>query len=348
MDISCDEVRGFINQHMMTVLAPIGMGTWQLDQIQVWVDGFFTKSTEEVTQDIVTSQLWSMVGVNPILTQQITQQLWKSWVDINELLKKTTQSWQSPEQLTAQLNTLLQSNGKSLQIKTPDPSTLASNNPIAKKLQDRVKNKWLLSTTVSDKQELDNKICNVVFDQIKTRSTLPWFTLSILLSLIFFFYPLIRLFLFFYAGILSVVYMILKQTWFISIIPEEKIVSTWVVWDGYQWNTLLSTLAFESKTDIKKVKKWSPADIAQHATPPKQPAKSTWSNNINDLLGWLEEQWWWSWWSDEHHIITPNWPQDNDPQDIPTAAKTSNSPHIELGAFGWNFDKKPRRKNDID
>jgi hypothetical protein len=107
---------------------------------------------------------------------------------------------------------MLQSNpNNTLEIKTPNPSTLASKNSIAEKLQQRAKNKQLITATVEDKQELDNKICNVVFDQIKTWSTLPGFALSILISLIFFFYPLIRLFAYFYAGFLSLVYMFLKN-----------------------------------------------------------------------------------------------------------------------------------------
>lgn len=370
IDVTCDEVRGFINQHMAAVLTPIWITTWQMDNIQIRVDWFFTKSTDEVIQEQVTNQISAQLGWiaggNDVAAQlggtsiaditamlknapQWAQQFWwKSALEIAELLKKSTQWWQWAEQANTQLAALVKSSANTLQIKTPDPSTLASNNPIAKKLQDRAKNKALLSAAMWDKQELDDKICNVVFDQIKTRSTLPWFTLSILISLIFFFYPLIRLFAFFYAWFLSVVYMLLRQMWFITVVPEEKIVDTWVVWDGYTWNTILSTLAFQSKVALQVAKKWSPAQIAQNATPPMQPTKSTGSSDINDVLGSFEPQWWGAWWNDDSHIITANSPQDTDTVDLPPPQKKNESPHIDFGDFGWNFDKKPQRKNNRD
>jgi hypothetical protein len=57
----------------------------------------------------------------------------------------------------------------------------------------------LVSKPLGDKQDLDGKICNVVFDQIKAWSTKPGFQISIILTLVFFFYPLARLFVYIFA-----------------------------------------------------------------------------------------------------------------------------------------------------
>ena len=352
IDVNCDEVRGFINQHMAVVLAPIWITTWQMDNIQLRVDWFFTKSTDEVIQEQVTNQISTQLGwiaSGNDATALVRQQLGgTSIADIAALLKNSPQWWQVSDDMAAQIATMLKSNANVLTIKTPDPSTLASNNPFAKRLQERAKNKLLISGTVGDKQELDNKICNVVFDQIKTRSTLPWFTLSILISLIFFFYPLIRLFTYFYAGFISLVYMLLRKMWFISVVPEEKIVDTRVVWNGYTWNTILSTLAVKSKIASQIAKKQSPAQIAQNATPPMQPTKSTWPNNIDAVFEWFDLQWWGSWWNNPNHIITANSRQDKDTINLPPSSKQDIAPRINFGNFGWNFDKPPQRKNNLD
>ena len=303
----------------------------------------------------ITQQLWSSTSINDISAllknppQWVAPLWWASALEIAELLKKSEQSWVTSEQISAQIATLLKAGNtntttpNTLQITPPDPSTLASNNPIAKKLQERAKSKSLAVAVVADKQELDDKICNVVFDQIKTRSSMPWFTLSILVSLIFFFYPLIRLFAYFYAGFLSVIYMLLRQMWFISVVPEEKIVDTWVVWDWYQWSTILSTLAFESKVALQAKKQSSAQIAAQHATPPTPSRSQKSSSNINDVLGWL---WGWDWWND-NHIVTANSPQDTNTWDIPPPPKKNDAPHIEFWDFGWNFDKK-RERNPLD
>lgn len=347
IDVTCDQVHWFINQHLANVLAPLHIDEIKMWNVQTRVDAFFTKSTDQVIQEQVTNQisdqLWWDTWWN--MSSMISKQLgWKSVDEITAMIKSSMWWWELSWKSVEQIQQLLKQNPNILNIKSPDTSTLASNNPIAKKLQDRLKNKQFISATVEDKQELDNKICNVVFDQIKLRSVLPWFTFSILLTLILFFYPLIRLATIVYAAVLTVVYTILKKTWFISVVPEEKIVETWVVWDWYQGSTILSAIANMPRkptpTPQAPVKdNRSPVQKGADALPPTMSASSQWWN-INDMLG---NMWWWEWWNDEDHIITANSPQDTDTTDIPPPQKKDNWPHVDFGSFWWTFWKKPVR-----
>lgn len=359
IDVTCEEVQWFANKHIVSILNYAHISPEQLTNIQSRIDKFFNNTPEEVIgeqiEKQVSNQMWtlpiwdmsstdiiSLLKSNP---SSIQQMWWMSALEIAELLKNNTQWWKLSPEATQQLNNMMKWNTNQLVIKTPDSSTLASNNPIAKKLQERAKKNQIITSTLWDRQELDDKICNVVFDQIKAWSTFPGFTRSILLTLILFFYPLIRLSAFICSWVISIIYVILKNIGFISVIPEEKIVETRIVWDWYTGNTLLSTIALQPK-------KMSPAQIAaQNATPPTTPVQppkiNSTSNDINDVLWSFESQWWGEWWWNQH-IVTANSPQDIDTIDLPHPPKKNDSPHIDFGSFGWNFDTKVKKRSDID
>jgi hypothetical protein len=87
----------------------------------------------------------------------------------------------------------------------------------------------LIDAPLASKQDIDDKICNVVFSQIREWYKNPNFRLSIFLTLILFFYPLIRFAAFIVSALLSAFYHGLKKAWFIKTTQEQVIIEKWEV-----------------------------------------------------------------------------------------------------------------------
>lgn len=336
--ITCDQVREVVNQNMSTILTPLRFTTDQIDFIQAWTDKFFTKSTDDLIQQQVGNQLMWGLGwwLGGWISSQLISQL-PAWL--------SAALGPNPEEA---INNAIQTE----YAEYPAPAK----NPLAQKMQEKQRSR-LANTTfapLQDKQDLDNKICHVVFDQLKERSTKPGFRISIIISLFLFLYPIIRLFAYILSGIISVLYMFLKSIWFISVVPEERIVETWLVGDGYQANTILSTLSFEAKTKrqaerqaaknametshIRCEEIWANLTHIPEPTytpPPKE-------SDINSILSDTDIQntkWWKKWWgwTSGSDIIVANSPQDQDSWQEPPKPS---SPKIDFGSIGWNFGKK--------
>lgn len=377
--ITCDQVRNTVNTHISTALSPLWLAEEQVTLVKERVDKFFTQSPEQLIQWEVMNQvlqnLWWNLPIDP--TQPITPDIINTispdvvknlppdtanqLKQIQDLLKQqwinniqdvdikayqeqlalkqklAARAWQSKPvpKITIWQNTPAPS-------QTPKPqqqnSTTNSNGIIS----------TLISSPLDNKQALDEKICDVVFTQIKDWSTKPGFKLSILLSLALFLYPLIRLIAFVYSLVLSVIYIILRQSWFISVVPEEKIVQTWVIGDNYQPHSLLASLAMQWRISPRRAEvelKIREQQLKQiTATDPviSQQAVQT-TNKVNDILQDLQipapaqtPQWWWTWVSWDDHIVTANSPQDQDT----TNEKKDNWSHVDFGSFWGNFWQK--------
>ena len=187
--LTCDAVRETVSTHFATIMTPLRFTSTQVSQIQWWIDAFFTQSPEEIVQKQVEAQL-----------QQ--------------------QAVSSLEMLNSQELLSLQALANSTQTITSSATN--------ESFLDYYK-KMLVDTPLDTKQNLDKKICNVVFDQIKDWYNKPWFKISILLTLVFFFYPLMRFFMVIYARVLSLVYTGLKKIGFIKTQPETITRDTWTI-----------------------------------------------------------------------------------------------------------------------
>jgi hypothetical protein len=164
--VTCDQVHDAITTNIDRLLLPLRFTSTQVSNMSTTVDTFFTKSTDQLIQEQVSTQLTQKLGT----------------ID-----------------------------------------TVASENPQVQGLLSSFKN-MLIDTPLESKQDIDGKICNVVFDQIKTRYKKQWFKLSVFLTLVLFFYPLIRFFVFILSCIFSVFYRWLKKAWFIKVVEEEVII----------------------------------------------------------------------------------------------------------------------------
>jgi hypothetical protein len=370
LSISCDQVRWAVNQHLNSVLIPLRFTEEQIGTIKERVDKFFTATPEGIVQEQVLWQLSNNPVIADILPNNITQQLGAQWVEdlqktvtdmlkssgweINlaniplpanmsikdklmakNLLKNAASNKQVPK-LTIGQNTPQDAPQKSKLQTTTSPTT---NNTSSDSLFN-----GFLSNSFNNKQSLDEKICDVVFGQIKEWSTKPGFKISILLSLLFFLYPLGRLIAFVYSIILTILYTILRKTWFISVIPEERIIDTWTIDDGYQPQTLLARMAFANTDKTPKAERVAKVVAAQEAArnatlPTVAPQSKQQASNVNEIF-WGDNNGWWTgvWWDD--HIIIPNSPQDTNQWEQPLQAKKDAGSHIDFGSFGWNFGNK--------
>lgn len=188
--LTCDAVRETVSTHFATIMTPLRFTSTQVSQIQSWIDAFFTQSPEEIVQKQVEAQI----------QQQAVSSL--ETLNTTDLLS-------------------LQALANSTQSTTPNTTTNESFLDYYKKM--------LVDTPLDTKQNLDKKICNVVFDQITDWYNKPWFKISILLTLVLFFYPLMRFFMVIYARVLSLVYTGLKKIGFIKTQPETITRDTWTI-----------------------------------------------------------------------------------------------------------------------
>ncbi len=285
-DITCEQVQGVVNEHIATVLKPFRFTSDQVTNITTRVDSFFTKSTDEVIQDQIIGQFEKSLGWWILETETVTAPYSQpAQPDLASILQKLKNGTMTPEQLlqdpalakyvqAAQVQMQKQSqapasssnsalwakllNNKDISTRglrtTSNTTTMSALSKSTPQPSSSESTSWFLGSivwsTLGDKQDLDGKICNVVFDQIRTWSTKPWFTFSIIISLIFFFYPLARLFAYIYAGIVALIFMLLRSAGFISVTPEEKIVSTWSVWnDDGRGHDILSMLQLKHRKE---------------------------------------------------------------------------------------------------
>ncbi len=208
--LTCDQVRETVNTHMATFMTPLRFTSEQITLIQEGINTFFTQSP----QDIVQSQVQQQVQTH------IEQNLWSnslSGISISGIIDQ--QQYAELEKLLNTVNTTNNSQILSQQTKsqTTDESFLWHYKSL------------LLDTPLDTKQNLDKKICNVVFDQISDWYKKPWFKISILLTLVLFFYPLMRFFIVIYAGILSLIYSGLKRIGILKTQSETITKDSWIL-----------------------------------------------------------------------------------------------------------------------
>ncbi len=355
--LDCGQLRTAINKHIDAVLLPLKFTETQAITIKDRVNGFFEKSPNEIintqvqsqVSNILESQLTTQLGGQipaDLLEQvkkQVTNQLWNNlWWDIPPEFQKALWGISSIDELKKQID--------------------QSNNPIAKQLLQRNLQKimtaqkqelitqpsrrgvttWdstgIAKPQVIDKNDLDNKICTIVFDQINERSNAKWFRTSILITLLFFLLPVLRLFFTIYAVVLSIIYIILKQVWVITVVPEEKIVETRLVWDNYKWNTLLSTLAFQARAQqqvsAQKQATLHAKAVAEKATAPTIHTDEHSWKPIDDLL-----------WSIGTDKSTDTSSEINLDSILPSDSSTKkDSWSIDFWSFWGNFWHKPTKE----
>lgn len=207
--LTCDQVRETINTHMATFMSPLRFTTAQISLVQEGINTFFTQSPEEIVQSQVQQHIES----------QLEQQIWATQISgINF-------SWLIDQQQYAALEKLLH---------TANTWPNTSKNIVQKNSQVDESFLWhykslLLDTPLDTKQNLDKKICNVVFDQISDWYKKPWFKISILLTLVLFFYPLMRFFIVIYSGILSLIYGGLKRIGVLKTQSETITKDSWIL-----------------------------------------------------------------------------------------------------------------------
>jgi hypothetical protein len=146
--VTCEEVHEAISSNIDKLFLPLRFTSDQINNLTTNIDIFFTKSTDQLVQEQVSSQINQQFG---------------------------------------------------------SLDAAAAQNPQVQGLLASFKN-MLIDTPLASKQDIDDKICNIVFEQIRERYKKPSFKLSIFLTLMLFFYPLIRFAAVIISAIFSFVY----------------------------------------------------------------------------------------------------------------------------------------------
>ncbi len=210
--LTCDNVRETISTHLATITTPLRVTTAQMSQIQLGLDTFFTKSPNEVVEDRLQSEAVDYLNIPTTTGTNIL-----SWLNINN------QRIQNMIKSLGFTGYAEQANSQAQYA----PTTASQNVTPEEEGTLSYYKHLLFDTPFGTKQDLDKKICGVVFDQVKEWYEKPGFRISIFLTLVLFFYPLMRLFMFIYTGITSLIYLLLKKIWFITIEQEQVIRDTW-------------------------------------------------------------------------------------------------------------------------
>lgn len=229
---TCDTLHRNINKHLGAMMIPLRFSQEQSSVIQSGVDTFFTKSSTEVVQEGLAKILPSY-DIQPIDTEyNYNQEI--SGGNIQELLNNLSPEalsglnigsgdMYSAQQKIAQILASWQQQPTHSQTTTLPPTDQSLEGILAQYKSQ------LLDLTLTNKQDLDDKLCNVVFDQIKQRSLKPWFRFSIFLTLVLFFYPLLKFFTYIYSRILSGVYRLLRKAGFIRTVTQMEPTQRWEV-----------------------------------------------------------------------------------------------------------------------